>query len=126
MAIQTLQNSWVTTFRHFLNKFCQPVIILLLPVVMLHFMLPFTNTQISPSRAFDRYYIWQQMENMISVKFGSFPIYIPAVSGSDFTCLSAGYGQLYLPLPYLASLLPGYWTGYALGWLLLINLLTIY
>lgn len=100
-------------------------IILLLPALMFHFMLPFTDTPISPSRDFVRYYVWHQLENMISVKFGSFPLYLPAASGADFCPLSAGYGQLYLPLAYLASLLPGYWEGYAADWLLLINLLTI-
>ncbi len=92
---------------------------------MFHFMLPFSDTLISPSRDFARYYVWQQMENIISVKFGSFPLYIPAVSGSDFACVTAGLGQLYLPLPYIVSLLPGYWTGYAADWLLLVNLPSI-
>ena len=102
-----------------------PVLILVLPALLFHFMLPFTDTPISPSRDFSRYYLWQQMENLVSVKFGSFPMYIPAVSGSDFFCLTGGYGQLFLPLPYLASLLPGYWTGYAYDWVLLLNMLTI-
>ena len=119
------RNFPATGFVFLLKRYGLPVIILLLPALMFHFMLPFTDTEISPSRDFSRYYMWQQMENMLSVKFGSFPIYIPSVSGSDFCSLSAGYGQLYLPLPYLASLLPGYWTGYAFDWVLLLNLLTI-
>jgi len=99
--------------------------IFLLPALLFHFMLPFTDSQIVPGRAFIRYYQWYQMEHLISVKFGSFPIYLPFASGGDFSPLTAGMGQLFLPLPYIASLLPGYWTGYALDWLLLINLLTI-
>ncbi|MFP4040072.1 MAG: hypothetical protein ACLFS7_05965 [Desulfosudaceae bacterium] len=118
-------NLWKVSSFSGRSEYLSLLVVFLLPVLLFHFMLPFTDTPISPSRDFTRYYLWQQIENLISVKFGSFPIYIPAVSGGNFCALSAGFGQLYLPLPYLASLLPGYWTGYAFDWVLLLNMLTI-
>ncbi|MEW6076924.1 MAG: hypothetical protein AB1724_03845 [Thermodesulfobacteriota bacterium] len=123
MIASALQASPVAVIRLYLRKLSLPVLLLLLPGPLFHFMLPFTRTVIAPGRDFIRYYLWPQMEYMVSVKFGSFPIYSPFVSCGDFTSLMAGIGQLYLPLPYLASLLPGYWTGFAFDWLLLLNLL---
>lgn len=54
--------------------------------------------------------IKQQMELLFSIKTGSFPLYVPGfASGHSSSALTLG--QVFYPVSYLASILPGYWEG---------------
>ena len=59
--------------------------------------------------------IENQMELLFSIKTGSFPLFVPGFAG-DHSSSALTLGEVYHPLPHIASLMPGYWDGKALQW----------
>ena len=103
--------------RHFVL-----IIICLLPFFMFHWSLPFL-TKIAPGHNFVRYYTWFQTEYMFALRTGTFPLNL--VFGYNQSNMWAPWSQIYLPIPYIAALFPGYWTGQAIHINILLQLLTI-
>lgn len=96
-----------------------------IPFFLFHWTLPFV-TQIIPGRDFALYYVWHQMEFLFAIKNGTFPLFYHfAADAGGSSHVWMGYGQAFLPFPYLISLLPGYWTGKAIPWNILAHLLTL-
>ncbi|MDY6906504.1 MAG: hypothetical protein SWH61_17670 [Thermodesulfobacteriota bacterium] len=46
-------------------------------------------------------------------------------TGGLNSAMAAGYAQIYLPYPYVAAMFPGYWSGYAMEWNIVLHFLTI-
>lgn len=64
------------------------------------------------------------MELLFSIKSGSVPLYVPGFAyGHSSSALTLG--QIYHPLPHIASLMPGYWNGQAIEWNNLFKLLSL-
>jgi hypothetical protein len=68
--------------------------------------------------------ISHQMELMYCLKHGSFPLFVPGFAGGR-AAAALTLGQLYHPLPHLATLIPGYWNGRALDWCTLVRLASL-
>jgi len=97
--------------------------ILILPLLMFHWALPFLS-QWTLGNDYPRFPIWQQMELMLSLKSGSFPLYVPGFAvGQSASALTLG--QLFHPISHLAAAMPGYWSGKALEWNTLLRLLSL-
>lgn len=121
MAVQNL------TFKQpsILSRGTLPWIVMaLLPAVLLHWMLPFVS-DVGPGRSFMRYSMWFQKEMMYALKTGTFPLFMPTSFGGMQSSVVAGVGQMFLPIPYVASMLPGYWAGNGSEWNLLLLLMMI-
>ncbi|MDY6824895.1 MAG: hypothetical protein SWH68_14030 [Thermodesulfobacteriota bacterium] len=99
-------------------------LIILMPLLMLHWMLPLIS-DVGPGRSFMRYAMWLQKEMMFAIRGGTFPLFFPTSFGGIQSSLVAGVSQIYLPVPYIASVLPGYWSGNGAEWNLLLLLLTL-
>lgn len=56
-----------------------------------------------------------QLELMWAVWKGTFPLFMPGFAGGHSTAAMT-LGQLYHPLPWISSIMPGYWRGLALEW----------
>lgn len=86
-------------------------------------MLPFISSQ-SLGHDYQTIGIQSQMELFFSIKTGSFPLYVPGFAfGRPSSTLTLG--QLYHPISYIASALPGYWNGKALEWMTFLRLITL-
>ena len=71
-----------------------------------------------------RFSIQDQLDLMWSVWHGTFPLYLPGFA-SGHSAAAATMGQLYHPISWLATALPGYWHGYALECNTLLRLLSL-
>lgn len=65
-----------------------------------------------------------QMDLMWALHKGNFPLYMPGFSVGHSTAAMT-LGQLYHPLSWVASLMPGYWSGLALEWNTFLRLLSL-
>ena len=99
------------------------IIILLLPFLMFHWMLPFISDW-TLGNDYPCYSIQEQMELMFSLKTGSFPLYVPGYLGGQ-SASTLTLGQIYHPISHLAALLPGYWNGKALELNTLLRFITL-
>ncbi len=98
-------------------------IITVLPFFMFYNIIPFLSSW-TIGADFLRFALPQQIELMFSLKTGSFPLYIPGFAcGQSSAALTLG--QLYHPMAWISSLMPGYWTGLAVDWNVLFKVLTI-
>lgn len=100
------------------------VLFLALPFIIFWWLCPFiTDTTIGND--YQVHPIPQQMELMYNIKTGSFPLFIPgfALGGSSSSTLTLG--QLFHPISYIATMLPGYWKGYATEWNTFLRLITL-
>lgn len=100
------------------------IIFFILPYLIFHWMAPFVS-ELAPGRDFIRYFIWWQTEFLFSMRTGTFPLLMNMTSGGLHSVMAAGFGQIYLPYPYLAAMLPGYWTGHALEYNIVLHFLVI-
>ena len=91
--------------------------------MLFFWMMPFLSDW-TLGNDYPRYSIWNQLELMFSFKTGSFPLYVPGFAGGH-SASALTLGQIYHPLPYLASVMPGYWQGYALELNTFLRLLTL-
>ncbi|NIN24020.1 MAG: hypothetical protein GTO45_38420, partial [Candidatus Aminicenantes bacterium] len=97
--------------------------ILLLPFLLFYWMLPFIADQ-SIGKDYQTIGIQSQMELFFSIKTGSFPLYVPGFAAGN-SSLTLTLGQLFHPITYIASVLPGYWSGKALEWNSFLRLLSL-
>ena len=98
-------------------------LILLLPFLVLHWLVPFFSG-LTLGNDYAVFHIQQQMELMFSLKMGVFPLYIPGFAGGhSFAALTLG--QIFHPISHLAAALPGYWDGKALELNTLLRLLSL-
>jgi hypothetical protein len=99
------------------------IIIIILPFLLFYWMIPFV-TDLTIGNDYDEYSIQNQMELLFSIKTGSFPLYVPGYAlGHSSSALTLG--QIFHPISYIASLLPGYWDGKALQWNTFLRLLSL-
>ncbi len=98
-------------------------LIITLPFVLFYWMMPFVSN-LSIGNDYPLYSIQWQMELLFSIKTGSFPLYVPGFTfGHSSSALSLG--QIFHPLTYISSNLPGYWDGKALQWNTFLRLLSL-
>ncbi len=99
------------------------LLIVAAPWAMFHWLTPFVSSA-TLGNDYQSFHIDQQMELMFSLWSGSFPLYMPGFrAGAPSSALTLG--QLFHPLPYLASLFPGYWRGDALEILTALRLVSL-
>ena len=92
-------------------------------LVMFAWMVPF----ISPWTIGNDYLVFcpgAQLDLMWSVWKGTFPLYMPGFAGGHSTAAMT-LGQLYHPIPWISSLMPGFWRGHALDWNSLYRVLSL-
>jgi hypothetical protein len=94
-----------------------------LPFAMFPWLLPFLSKQ-TLGNDYTRFSTWSQLDLMWSVHKGTFPLYMPGF-GVGHSTAAMTLGQLYHPLSWLASIMPGYWQGSAVEWLTLFRLLSL-
>lgn len=98
-------------------------IITVLPFLLLYWMMPFVSN-LTIGNDYPIYSIQWQMELLFSIKTGSFPLYVPGFAfGHSSSAMTLG--QIYHPLTYISSHLPGYWSGKALQLNTLLRLLSL-
>lgn len=98
-------------------------LIIILPFLLFYWMVPFIADK-SIGLDYQTTHIENQMELMFSISNGSFPLYVPGFAlGHSSSALTLG--EVFHPLPHIASLLPGYWDGQALQWNTLLRLLSL-
>lgn len=97
--------------------------ILILPFVLFFWMLPFV-APLTLGNEYPQYTSQEQMELMFSVRTGSFPLYVPGYWGG-MSAQGLMMGQIYHPMAWVSSFLPGYWKGYALEWHTLFRILSL-
>jgi hypothetical protein len=88
------------------------LIIILLPFLLFYWMVPFIADK-SIGVDYQTTALENQMELLFSIKTGSFPLFVPGFA-SDHSSSALTLGEVYHPLPHIASILPGYWSGNAL------------
>jgi hypothetical protein len=89
-------------------------LIIAMPFIMFHSTIPFLSDSVIGSD-YLLYPIRYQMELLFSIKTGSFPLYVPGFA-SGHSAAALTLGQIYHPLPHIASMMPGYWSGKAVEW----------
>ncbi len=98
------------------------LIIIFHPFILLFWLSPFSNHTIGNDYSF--YPILHQLELYLSLKMGSFPLYVPSfATGNNITALTLG--QLYHPISIISSKMPFYWDGKCLEWNTLFRLLSL-
>ena len=98
------------------------VFIFILPFFTFYWMVPFIG-KYTIGNDYTQYWIQQQLFLQFSIKDGSFPLYAPGWSGG-WTASGLTLGQVWHPISFLASHVPGYWNGYAfeiVTWLRLLS-----
>lgn len=104
------------------SLFIYPIIILL-PFLLFYWMVPFV-ANLTIGNDYPLYSIQWQMELLFSIKTGSFPLYAPGFAfGHSSSAMTLA--QIYHPLTYISSHLPGYWNGKALQLNTLLRLLSL-
>jgi hypothetical protein len=99
------------------------VIIVVLPFIIFYWMAPFIS-DLTLGHDYVEFAIRQQMELFFSIEKGSFPLYVPGFAlGHSSSALTQG--QVFHPISYIASALPGYWDGKALQWNTFLRLLSL-
>ena len=87
--------------------------ILLLPFLIFFWQVPFIGNQTLGN---DYLPVCQtQLELQYSLKHGTFPLFIPGLAGGQPSA-ALTLAQMFHPISYLSSILPGYWDGHALQW----------
>jgi hypothetical protein len=87
---------------------------LLLPFVLLSWLLPFISRQ-TIGNDYSIFALLAQLDLMWSVRNATFPLYMPGFAGGHSTAAMT-LGQLYHPISWVSSMMPGYWGGLALEW----------
>ena len=96
---------------------------LVLPFVMFSWLLPFFSRQ-TIGNDYSIFALLAQLDMMWSVWKGTFPLYMPGFAGGHSTAAMT-LGQLYHPISWISSLMPGYANGLALEWNTFFRLLSL-
>lgn len=123
MRYHSLDEKIKITGRRWSSDFVLKLIIPFLPFLIFFWTLPFVS-EITIGNDYPRFSIDEQIQLMFSIKTGSFPLYIPGYAGGQ-SASALTLGQLFHPISYLTSLMPGYWSGKALEWNTLFRLLSL-
>ncbi|MBI4683001.1 MAG: YfhO family protein [Nitrospirae bacterium] len=99
------------------------LLILGLPFIFFCWMIPFISS-FTIGSDYLLFSLIPQMELLFSIKSGSFPLYVPGFAGGHSSS-ALTLGQIFHPLPYLASIMPGYWNGKAIEWNNFLKLLSL-
>ncbi|MEP7125894.1 MAG: hypothetical protein ABJE95_33490, partial [Byssovorax sp.] len=86
----------------------------MIPFIMMSWLWPF----VMPMTLGNDYSIFtpgDELELMWAVWRGTFPLFMPGFAGGHSTAAMT-LGQFYHPLPWISSIMPGYWHGLALEW----------
>ena len=105
------------------NRIGTWTLFLLLPFVMLSWIAPFVSAQ-TIGNDYSIFSLLAQLDLMWSVRKGTFPLYMPGFAGGHSTAAMT-LGQLYHPVSWISSLMPGYWEGLALEWNTFFRLLSL-
>jgi hypothetical protein len=98
--------------------------LLLLPLAMFAWMFPFTHAMPTIGKDYPIFAPLAQVNLMWSVHKGTFPLYMPGFAGGTSTAAMT-LGQLYHPISWLSSVMPGYGAGQSLEWTTLFRLLSL-
>ena len=109
--------------RRFGRRLAVWLFFLAIPFVMLSWLAPFI-TRLTIGNDYPIYSPGAQLDLMWSAWKGTFPVYMPGFAAGHSTA-SMTLGQLYHPLSWISSLMPGYWRGYALEWNTFFRLLSL-
>ena len=90
------------------------LVFLVIPFVMLAWLLPFVSN-VTLGNDYPIFGPSQQIELMWSAWKGTFPLYMPGFAGGHASAAMT-LGQLYHPLAWISSFMPGYRDGWALEW----------
>ena len=93
------------------TDFLWGVFILAVPFAVFYWMLPILGKH-TIGNDYVGYWIRQQLYLQFSIKHGTFPLYVPGFAGG-WTSSALTLGQLWHPIFWIASLVPGYWSGHA-------------
>jgi hypothetical protein len=85
--------------------------ILILPFLIFYWLVPFVSKYTIGNDYLD-YWIEMQLFLRFSIKNGTFPLYAPGFN-CGWTSSALTLGQLWHPISWLASIIPGYWGGHA-------------
>jgi len=107
----------------FWNRVGAWLLFLLLPFAMLSWLAPFVSSQ-TIGNDYSIFSLLAQLDLMWSVRKGTFPLYMPGFAGGHSTAAMT-LGQLYHPISWISSLMPGYWEGLALEWNTFFRLLAL-
>jgi hypothetical protein len=99
------------------------LLFLAFPFGMFAWLLPFVS-RLTFGNDYSMFGPAQQLELMWSVWKGTFPLYMPGFAEGHATAAMT-LGQLYHPLSWLSSLMPGYRDGLALEWNAFFRLLSL-
>jgi len=105
------------------SSFLIYLLIIFLPFLVLYWLVPFLSN-LTIGNDYQGYGIRNQMELLFSIKTGSFPLYSPGYALGQ-SSIALTWSQIFHPISYLASLMPGYWGGKALHWHTFIKLLSL-
>lgn len=94
-----------------------------LPFLVLTWLLPFVEGK-TIGNDYPIFSQLAQLDLMWSLHKGTFPLYMPGFSVGHSTAAMT-LGQLYHPISWLASLMPGYWDGQALEWNTFLHVLSL-
>lgn len=83
-----------------------------LPFLMLYWMVPFLSKYTIGMDYYLGFWVDMQLFLRFSIKNGTFPLYAPGFN-FGWTSSALSLGQLWHPISWLASSLPGYWQGHA-------------
>jgi hypothetical protein len=109
--------------RRFGRRLAIWLFFLAIPFVMLSWLAPFV-TRLTIGNDYAIYSLGAQLDAMWSVWKGTFPLYMPGFASGHSTA-SMTLGQLYHPLSWISSVMPGYWHGLALEWNTFFRLLSL-
>ena len=99
------------------------LLVFALPFLVLYWFVPFMSN-LSIGNDYQSYGIRNQMELLFSIKTGSFPLYSPGYALGQ-SSIALTWSQIFHPIAYLASIMPGYWSGKALHWHTFYKLLSL-
>jgi hypothetical protein len=109
--------------RRFGRRLAVWLFFLAIPFVMLSWLAPFI-TRLTIGNDYPIYSPGAQLDLMWSAWKGTFPVYMPGFASGHSTA-SMTLGQLYHPLSWISSVMPGYWHGLALEWNTFFRLLSL-
>jgi hypothetical protein len=98
-------------------------LLLIMPFLAFSWMFPYLSS-LTIGNDYTVYSIDWQMDLLFSIRNGTFPFFAPGFSGGQSSAAMTLAG-IYNPVPYVANMLPLYWSGYALDAYTLVKLLSI-